>query len=170
MDRRHFLVISFAGSFAAAPLTVEAQHVGKVYRIGMISTFPFEHAEIRSLAGAFLQGMGELGYVPGRNLVLEPRSAQGRVEGLPKLFAALVSLRVDLIIVFGGTPAALVARQANATIPTVAPAMGDPVSDGIVRSPAQPGGTITGSTFLGPALVPKRIEFMKQTVPSLGRL
>src|SRR5262249_37723230 len=80
------------------------------------------------------------------------------------------SLRVDLIIIFGGTPAALAARQANVPIPVIAPALGDPVSDGLVRSLAQPGGKITGSTFLGPALVPKRLEIMKQTVPSLTRL
>jgi len=114
--------------------------------------------------------MSELGYVPGQNLVLEPRSAHGRVEGLSALFAGLVSLRVDLIIIFGGTPAALVARRANVPIPAVAPAMGDPVSDGIVRSLAQPGGKITVSTFLGPALVPKRIELMKLTVPTLSRV
>jgi putative ABC transport system substrate-binding protein len=82
----------------------------------------------------------------------------------------LARLKVELILVLGGTPMARAAKQANVTIPVIAPAMGDPVGDGVVASLAHPSGNITGSTFLGPALVPKRIELLKEAIPGVSRV
>ena len=152
----------------AAPLVVEAQQGGKVRRIGLL-TISSEQPQ-RELADAFRRGLAELGYVEGQNIVIEYRSAQGRVEQFPDLFAELARLEVDLILSVGGTPVARAAKQANVTIPVIVPAMGDPVGDGVVVSLAHPGGNVTGSTFLGPALVPKRIELLKEAIPGLSRV
>jgi ABC-type uncharacterized transport system substrate-binding protein len=169
IDRRTFL----AGTGAvllAAPSAAEAQPAGKVPRIGIVSTFPLEHPQARELSDAFRQGLRELGYVEGRNIVIEYRSAYGRVERVPDAFAEVVRLNVDLILILGGTPAARAAKQANIAISIVAPGMADPVGDGLIASLAQPGGNITGSTFLGPGLVPKRIELLKEAVPAAVRV
>ena len=113
--------------------------------------------------------MGELGYVEGRNIVIEHRSAEGRVERFPALAAEMVRLRVDLIVVFS-TPSARAARQATSTIPIVAPTMQDPVRDGLVASLARPGGNVTGLTFLGSELVPKRLALLKEAIPGVSRV
>jgi ABC-type uncharacterized transport system substrate-binding protein len=167
--RRAFLG-TLAGGLLAAPLATEAQPAGKVPRIGIVSTFPLEHPQARELSDAFRQGLRELGYVEGRNIVIEYRSAHGRVERVPDAFAEVVRLNVDLILSLGGTPAARAAKQANIAISIVAPGMADPVGDGLIASLAQPGGNITGSTFLGPGLVPKRIELLKDAVPAAVRV
>ena len=166
MDRRAFLAA--AAALLAAPLAAEAQQGGKVRRIGLLTTSS-EHPQ-RELADAFRRGLAELGYVEGQNIVIEYRSAQGRAERFPDLFAELARLEVDLILSVGGTPVARAAKQANVTIPVIVPAMGDPVGDGVVVSLAHPGGNITGSTFLGPALVPKRIELLKEAIPGVSRV
>jgi putative tryptophan/tyrosine transport system substrate-binding protein len=124
----------------AAPLVVGAQQGGKVRRIGLLTTFSFEQPQ-QELADAFRGGLREVGYVEGRNLVIEYRSAQGRTERLPDLFAEFARLKVDLILALGGTPVARAAKQANVTIPVIAPAMGDPVGDGVVLSSRAPAGT-----------------------------
>jgi putative ABC transport system substrate-binding protein len=160
--------VILALALLAAPLVVEAQQGGKVRRIGLL-TISSEQPQ-RELADAFRRGLAELGYVEGQNIVIEYRSAQGRVERFPDLFAELARLEVDLILSVGGTPVARAAKQANVTIPVIVPAMGDPVGDGVVVSLAHPGGNITGSTFLGPALVPKRIELLKEAIPGLSRV
>jgi putative tryptophan/tyrosine transport system substrate-binding protein len=155
MDRRTFL----AGTgtvLLATPPAAEGQQARKIYRIGMLLALSPEHPQTRELSGAFREGLRKLGYVEGQNIAIESRSAQGRFERLPNLLAELVRLNVDLLY-SGGTPAALAAKQANITIPVVAPAVGDPVSDGLIASLAQPGGHITGSSFLGPGLVSKRL-------------
>jgi putative ABC transport system substrate-binding protein len=159
----------FAFVLLAAPLVVEAQQGEKLRRIGVLTTFSSEHPQ-RDLFDAFRRGLRELGYVEGQNIVIEYRSTQGKAERLPDLFAELTRLKVDLILVLGGTPMARAAKHANVTIPVIAPAMGDPVDDGVVASLAHPGGNITGSTFLGPALVPKRIELLKGAVPGMSRV
>jgi putative tryptophan/tyrosine transport system substrate-binding protein len=159
----------FAFVLLAAPLVVEAQQGETLRRIGVLTTFSSEHPQ-RDLFDAFRRGLRELGYVEGQNIVIEYRSAQGKAERLPDLFAELTRLKVDLILVLGGTPMARAAKHANVTIPVIAPAMGDPVDDGVVASLAHPGGNITGSTFLGPALVPKRIELLKEAIPGVSRV
>jgi ABC-type uncharacterized transport system substrate-binding protein len=160
--------VILAFGLLAAPLVVEAEQDRKVRRMGLVMTSS-EHPQ-RELADAFRRGLRELGYVEGQNIVIEYRSAQGKTERLPDLFEELAGLRVDLILALGGTPVAQAAKQANVTIPVIAPAMGDPVGDGVVVSLARPGGNITGSTFLGPALVPKRVELLKEAIPGVVRV
>ena len=118
---------------------------------------------------AFRQALREQGYVEGQNIVVEYRGADGRIERLPDLAAELVRLKPDVIVAVA-TPAARAVRQATSTIPIVATAMGDPVSDGLVASLARPGGNLTGTTFLGPELVPKLFELIKEGVPSASRV
>jgi ABC-type uncharacterized transport system substrate-binding protein len=117
----------------------------------------------------FRQGLREHGYVEGQNVVIEFRTAEGKIERFPDLARELVRLKVDLIVA-GTTPAARGARQATTTVPIVAFAMGDPVGDGLVDSLARPGGNITGLTFLGPQLVPKRLELLKELLPKVSRV
>ena len=168
MDRRTFLGALASGLFAA-PLAAEAQQPAKVLKIGMLSTTPLEHPQARAGLDQFRQALGELGYVEGRNIVIEHRSAEGRVERFPALAAEMVRLRVDLIVVFS-TPSARAARQATSTIPIVAPTMQDPVRDGLVASLARPGGNVTGLTFLGSELVPKRLALLKEAIPGVSRV
>src|SRR2546427_508572 len=135
-----------------APFAVEAQQTGKVPRIGILLIFSPEHPETRASLDQFRQALSELGHVEGRNLVIEYRSAEGKIERSPTLAAELVRLKVNLIVA-GSTADALAAKQATATIPIVVVTMHDPVKDGLVASLARPGGNVTGSTFLGPELV-----------------
>jgi putative ABC transport system substrate-binding protein len=168
MDRRAFITMVGA-SMLAAPLVAEAQQAAKVYRIGMLLTFSPEHPETRASLDQFRQAMRELGYVEGRNIVIEYRSAEGKIERFPTLAAELVRLKVDLIVA-GSTPDALAAKHATVTIPIVVITMHDPVKDGLVASLARPGGNVTGSTFLGPELVAKRLELLKEAVPGVSRV
>jgi len=155
MRRRQF--ITLIGGAAAWPLAARAQ-TAKVARIGYLVTGALESPETRINRDAFRQGINELGYVEGRNIVIEYRSADGKIERLPGLATELVGLKVDLIVALA-TPAGRAAQQATTTIPIVVTAMGDPVRDGLVASLARPGGNITGTTFLGPELVPSVCPF-----------
>jgi putative ABC transport system substrate-binding protein len=121
------------------------------------------------MVDAFRQGLRERGYVEGQSIVIEYRSADGRIERFPQLANELASLNVDLILA-PNTPAARAAQQVTSTIPIVVAAMGDPVEDGLVATLARPGGNITGLTFLGPELVAKRVGLLKQALPSASRL
>jgi putative tryptophan/tyrosine transport system substrate-binding protein len=165
--RRAFLA-TLAGVLAA-PLDVRAQQPAKVSRIGWLLTGSLEAPETRALLDAFRQGARELGYVEGQNIVVEYRAAEGRLDRFPALAAELVRLKVNLIVA-GSTAAARAAQQATTTIPIVAPTMGDPAGDGLVASLARPGGNITGLTFLGPELAPKRLELLKETLPKMSRV
>ena len=128
MDRRRFLLTSLVGALAA-PVAAKAQ-AGKMYRVGVLErTSPALNA---ANFDAFRQGLQELGYVGGKNFVIEYRSAEGRLERFPNLAIELVSLRVDLILT-RGTPAALAAKKATGTIPVVMAAIGDPVGTGVVK-------------------------------------
>ncbi len=163
---------AFIGTLAcvlAAPLAAQAQQPGRVPRIGWLLTGSLEAPETRALLGAFRQGARELGYVEGQNIVVEYRAAEARLDRFPALASDLVRLKVDLIVA-GSTAAARAAQQATTTIPVVAPTMGDPIGDGFVASLARPGGNITGLTFLGPELAPKRLELLKEALPKMSRL
>jgi putative ABC transport system substrate-binding protein len=163
---------SFIGALAGglvAPLAAEAQQAGKVARIGYLVTGSLESPETRVGLDAFRQGLRERGYVEGQNIVIEYRSADGKIDRLPGLAVELARLKVDLIFAVA-TPAARAAQQATTTIPIVAGAMGDPVGDGLVASLARPGGNITGLTFLGPELVPKRLGLLKEALPKVTRV
>jgi putative ABC transport system substrate-binding protein len=119
--------------------------------------------------GAFLEGLHDLGYVEGQNLVIEYRGAEGQHEQFPDLVAELVRLKVDVLVV-PNTPAALAAKQATRTIPIVMPSMGDPLGTGLVASLARPGGNITGLSGIQPELVGKQLEFLKAVLPTVSRV
>ena len=156
------------GAPAAWPLAARAQ-TAKVARIGYLITGALESPETRINRDAFRQGLNELGYIEGRNIVIEYRSADGKIERLPGLATELVGLKVDLIVALA-TPAGRAAQQATTTIPIVVTAMGDPIRDGLVASLAWPGGNVTGTTFLGPELVPKRLSFLRELLPTISRV
>jgi putative ABC transport system substrate-binding protein len=118
---------------------------------------------------AFRQGLRELGYVEGKNVVIERRSAEGKEDRVPALAAELVSLKVE-VIVTGGPGATRPARVATSTIPIVMAQDPDPVANGFVASLARPGGNITGLSILAPELSGKRLELLKETVPKLSRV
>lgn len=166
MDRRVFLCSGIA--VLTTPPLARAQPAAKVPRIGLLSFGSPGSPETEAAFEALRRGLREQGYVEGRNIVIEYRLADGSLERLHALAAELVRLDVD-IVVAGSTPGARAALKATTTIPIVSPAMGDPVGDGLVASFARPGGNLTGSTFLGPHLVAKRLELLKEAVPSVAR-
>ena len=168
MDRRYFLLTTLAGAFAA-PRAAKAQQPAKVARIGFLVTGSIGSPEVALSLDAFRQGLRERAYLEGQNFILETRGADGKIERLSGLANELVHLKVDIIFAVA-TPAARAAQRATATIPIVVMSMGDPVGDGLVASLARPGGNITGSTFLGPALTPKRLELLKETLPTISRV
>ena len=164
MERRRFIEV-IAGGLVAAPLAAEAQQAVKIARIGFLT--PNMAASPPHVREAFLQGLRDLGYVEGRNVVIEYRDAEGKSERFPALAAELVALKVD-VIVAPGTPAALAAKQATRTLPIVFPIAGDPVTSGLVTSLARPGGNVTGLSILDPDLVGKCLEQLKQAVPGVS--
>jgi len=165
MDRRDTVLALLA--LGAAPLAAEAQQAAKVARIGYLSSSLASSPRLRD---AFLQGLRDLGYVEGRNVVIEYRDAEGKVERVPALAAELVALKVDVIFVGGSTRVTLAAMQATKTIPIVFTSVGDPLESGLVTSLARPGGNVTGLSSLGPELVGKRLELLKQAVPGVDRV
>ena len=151
------------GGLLAAPLVVEAQQAGRVWRIGLISVASRkEHA-------AFFDRLRELGYVEGGTLAVERRYSEGLVERFPEFAGELVRLKVDVIIV-DTTPAALAVKRATSTIPVVFPTAIDPVGAGVVASLARPGANITGLTTQAPDVVAKRLQLLKEVVPRLSRV
>jgi putative ABC transport system substrate-binding protein len=165
IDRRTFL----AGTGAVllvAPLAAEAQQAAKVARIGYLST---NLAANPHLPEAFRQGLRDLGYVEGRNVVIEYRDAEGKPERLPALAAELVALKVD-VIVAPGNSLSVAAKQATRTLPIVFAAASDPVTSGLVTSLSRPGGNVTGASILSSELVGKRLELLTQAVPGVSRV
>jgi putative ABC transport system substrate-binding protein len=165
MHRRAFIGTLTGGLFAA-PLPVRA---GKIYRIGILGNVSLTDPGGARLWEAFTQGLRDLGYVEGRNLVIEYRSAEGKPDRLPALAAELVALEVD-VIVAPSTPAALAAKQATRTLPIVFVGAGDPVTSGLVTSLARPGGNVTGLSVLSTELVGKWLELLQQAVPGVRRV
>jgi putative ABC transport system substrate-binding protein len=163
IDRRAF--IAGAIVFSATPLAAEAQQAAKIVRIGWLG---LNLASAPHLPETFRQGLRDLGYVEGRNLVIEYRDAEGKSERLPALAAELVALKVDVILALG-TLQALAAKQATRTLPIVF-ASGDPVGGGLVTSLARPGGNLTGLSALNTDLVGKGLELLMQTVPGVSRV
>jgi ABC-type uncharacterized transport system substrate-binding protein len=165
MDRREFLG-ALAGGLLAAP-AAEAQPTGKVYHIGMLERTPAA-TNAANLDG-FRQGLRELGYVEGKNLVIEYRSADGRDDRYLTLATELVRLKPDLILT-RGTPAALAAKNTTVTIPVVILGVGDPVGQGVVASLAHPGGNITGLSAVVTELYAKRVQLLRDLVPRAARI
>jgi putative ABC transport system substrate-binding protein len=164
MKRRAFLAM-LPGGLLAAPLAAEAQPAVKVPRIGYLALNPAANPHLHE---AFRQGLRDLGYVEGRNVVIESRNAEGKPERLPALAAELVALKVD-VLVAQPTVSALAAKQATGTIPIVFP-VAEPVTSGLVTSLARPGGNVTGLSVLAPEMAGKSLEFLKQAVPAVSRV
>ncbi len=167
MDRRMFFG-TLVGGLLSAPLVIEAQEGAKVYRIGLVSpTSPFLGNPIQ----AFRQALGELGYVEGRNVIVDLRFAEGRPERLPGLVAELISLKVD-VLVAASTVGALAAKRATTTVPIVFVGLIDPVASGLVANLARPGRNITGVTFGigGAGFAGKWVELLKAAVPELSHI
>ena len=143
----------------------QAQQAGKIPRIGFLRS----QTQSPGMTDAFRQGLRELGYVEGKNILIEYRSAEGKVEQLPDLATELVRLKVDVIVV-GGTPAIRAAKQATGTIPIVFPIAADAVADGLVATLARPGGNMTGFTVITPDLSGKRLELLKESFPKISRV
>src|SRR5437773_3315203 len=149
-----------------SPRATGAQQAATAARIGYLAT---DLAASPHLREAFRQGLRDLGYVEGRNVVIEYRDAEGKFERLATLAAELIALKVDVIMAVS-TPAALPATQAPRVLPIVFATAGDPVGSGFVTSLARPGGNVTGLSILTPELVGKRLELLKHTVPGLSRV
>ncbi len=147
--------------------TAQAQQPPKIPRIGFLITS--SPAAIAPRIDAFLQGLRELGYVEGKNIVIEQRHAEGKFDRLPALAAELVHLKVDVIVSSGPT-ATRPAKTATSTIPIVMTFDDDPVGSGFVASLAQPGGNITGLSTLSPEIGGKQLELLKEIVPKLSRV
>jgi len=151
----------------AMPLAAEAQQAARVPRIGYVST---NLVASPHLVEAFRQGLHDLGYVEGRNVMIEYRSAEGQLERVPALAAELVALKVAVIVAAAGTPIALAAKQATRMVPIVFIAAGDPVNSGLVASLARPGGNVTGLSSLAPDLIGKCMELLTQAVPKVSQV
>jgi putative tryptophan/tyrosine transport system substrate-binding protein len=150
----------------AAPLASFAQQPAKIARIGFLHpASPEGVGDVR--LQAFRDGLHELGYVEGKNLQLEVRWGEGKLERLPALAAELVQLKVD-VIVAATSPSVVAAHQATRTIPIVMPLSPDPVGDGLVASLARPGGNITGLSQMSPELGEKRIQLLKEMFPKVS--
>src|SRR5437762_6472744 len=165
MNRRDTLVALLA--FSAAQGMPSAQVQRPVPRIGFLISETLSGQTGR--VDALRAGLGDRGYVEGKNIAVEVRSADGEYDRLPELAAQLVKLKVDVIVAFG-TKAVLAAKQATTTIPIVDPVMGDPVAAGLSSSFARPGGNITGSAQFGREATAKRLEFLKEAVPRITRV
>jgi putative ABC transport system substrate-binding protein len=164
MITRRELLIAFAAGFAM-PFTALAQ--GKVRRIGVL--METEPAEYATRLDGFKLGMRELGYVEGKDYVLEQRTGTSDVARLRALAAELIALKVDLIL-STGSPSALAARDATREMPILITTAGDPVGSGLAASLRRPGGNVTGLTGLTSELVSKRLDLLRQIVPGLRRV
>src|SRR5262250_1125212 len=152
----------------AGTVVTEAQQPKKVPRIGFLSGF--SSSSDRKRIEAFHQGLRELGYMEGQNVFVDYRYAGGKADEYQKLAAELVSLKVDLIVVGGGSGLARAAKETTKTIPIVMTGGSDPVGAGLVASLARPGGNITGLTAIAAELAGKRLELLKETLPKLTRV
>src|SRR5436309_611868 len=160
------LAVALAVSITLAPVA-EAQEAGKIWRIGFLSPYSTEYD--KSWRAALQQGLWDLGYVEGKNIVIEQRHAEGRFERFPELAAELVRLKLDVFLAHG-VAAVDAARKASSTVPIVMAVVADPVGTGLVASLARPGGQVTGLSDLHSEINAKRLELLKEMVPSLSRV
>jgi len=164
---KNVLVWLLAVFFVANVSVAQAQQPTKILRIGfLIATSP---SSASARIEAFREGLRQLGYVEGKNVTIEFRFAEGKVDRVPILAAELVSLKVD-VIVTGGATDTRAAKEATKTIPIVMLQDNDPVASGFVASLARPGGNITGLSTLSPELSGKQLELLKESVPKLSRV
>jgi len=169
MRRRDFIAL-FGGTAATWPLAAYAQQVPKILQIGVLSGGRGDRTDASlTTLDAFIPALRELGFIEGQSVAFDRKFADGDANRLDVLAKELVERRVDAIVALA-TPAARAARRATSTIPIVAIGMADPVGDELVSSLARPGGNVTGTTFLGPELVSKRLQLLKEIVPHLSRV
>jgi putative ABC transport system substrate-binding protein len=166
MKRRGF-AISVAAALFAGSLACLAQPPANTPRIAFLGVAPL--SRMTTQIEALRAGLRELGYIEGKNIVIEFRSAEGRYERLRPLAEELVGLKVDLIVA-SGTPPSQAAKAATASIPIVMAGAGDPVATGLVSNLARPGGNLTGTSNISPPLVAKRLELLKEFDPNLRRV
>jgi putative ABC transport system substrate-binding protein len=156
------------GGLLARPLAAEAQQTGKVHRIGLLGTVPLTQPGAARIWGGFFEGLQQLGYVAGQNIVVEGRYSEGRSERLSALAAELVALKVDVIVAAAYTAPA--AKRVTSTIPIVMTNDGDPVGNRLVASLARPGGNVTGLSVQGPDLIGKQLQLLKEALPRLSHV
>jgi ABC-type uncharacterized transport system substrate-binding protein len=167
LRRRQFIAL-LGGAAATWPLAALAQHPAvKIPRVGFLGN---STAELEAnLIGPFRDGLRALGYDEGRNIAIEYRWAEGKYERFPALIAELIASNVD-VIVTAGTPASLAVKKTTASIPLVMIAVGEPVATGLVTSLARPSGNITGVTSISPEIEGKRLELLREVVPSISHI
>ncbi|MBI2753062.1 MAG: ABC transporter substrate-binding protein [Betaproteobacteria bacterium] len=168
MNRRETLISLVALGAAVGPLGARAQQPAKPYRVGFLSLLPRQQAA--SHIKALQEGLRGLGYIEGRNIVLEYRFADGKADRLSDLVAELIRLKVDVIVTGFGTLPALAAKKATSTIPVVFSFVSDPVEAEVVASLAHPGGNITGLSTVAAGLAAKRLQLLKEILPRLSRV
>ncbi len=156
------MLLAICALLFSLSVSAQAEQTKKIPKIGFLSASP-------SIEPAFLKGLRDLGYVDGKTIIIEHRSAEGKLERLPELAAQLVGLKVDLIVT-QGSPAAQAAKKTTRVIPIVMATSGDAVGAGLVASLARPGGNVTGLSFLGTDVGTKRLELLKETVPGVSRV
>jgi putative tryptophan/tyrosine transport system substrate-binding protein len=166
MNARRRLVLALMAGALTAPFASFAQQPTKSARIGFLA--PTSPQVLSTRLQAFRDGLRELGYVEGKNLQLEVRWGEGKLERLPTLADELVQAKVD-VIVAATSPSVAAARQATQTVPIVMPVSSDPVGDGLVASLARPGGNITGLSLMAPELGQKRLQLLQETFPKVSR-
>jgi putative ABC transport system substrate-binding protein len=160
-------IVMFILSLLTVPLTSQAQQTAHVPRLGLLMLG--SASEFVSGIDAFRQGLRDLGYVEGQNIMLESRYAEGRFERLPDLAAELIHLKVDVLVTSGSQPVQVL-QHATSTIPIVGVILADPIGTGFATSFARPGGNITGLAFQNTDLSTKRLELLKEAVPGVTRI
>lgn len=168
MTSRRTLIAAIAASLLGGPVRARAQQAGKIYRLGILGNVPISDSQGAKVWGALTQGLRDLGYVEGQNLIVDHRSTEGRSERLPSLAGELVRLTPDVIVVPNQANAVAV-RKATHTIPIVA-ANFDPLGSGLAASFARPGGNVTGLSLIAPEVVGKQLQVLKEIVPRLTRV
>jgi len=164
MDRRTFGIAAFAAAFAT-----RAQAPPRIYRVGYLSYTATNTPQDDLVWGGFVQRLRELGYAEGRNLVIEQRFAEGRLERYAEFAAEMLKLKADVVVATSGTAARAV-MAASRSLPIVTTAIPDPVRSGLVASLARPGGQLTGLSNLADELLPKRLELLRAAVPGAQRI
>src|SRR5215468_6990969 len=160
-------ILALGALLFALCASAHAQQPGKIFHIGFLDASNASGSTV--LLETFRQELSKLGWIEGKNITIEYRFAEQKLERLPELAADLVRLKVDLIVVSGG-PTPIAAKGATSTIPIVMTSFADPVGAGLVASLAQPGGNVTGNSGLSPELITKRLEILKDALPKLARV
>jgi len=167
MNNRRKLIVALGASVLAAPFRIRAQQVNKSVVVGILATE--DQSSAQTVVAAFKQGLQELGYVEGKNLILQLRFADGKFELVPGFATELVNLRVD-VIVSAGTVTTIALQKATSTIPIVMANTFDPVGNGLVKTLARPSGNITGLSSLGDDIGGKHLEMLLSVAPKLSRV